>query len=308
VPSLFSSLKRGGTIGIVAPACWAKPAWIVSGKKFLEKHGYKVVVHPQNYLRQGQLAGNDTARANALMDMFANPDINAVMCARGGYGAIRLLDLLDYKLIKHNQKPFIGFSDITVLLNTIAKRCGIITYHGPMITNFVRQHHRRTVEDFLNLLQKNKRDYIFPQIDCVRAGQAQGKIAGGNLMLLQSMIGTPDDWSGKNTILFVEDVDEPLYKIDRLLCHLRRAGNFEGLRAVLVGEMVDVSDSKTGFVRKGEKPYGRDLQEIFLDNLPPTIPLCFNFPCGHGRYLTTLPIGAKATVNLSKRGARLRYS
>src|SRR6202012_3946472 len=132
--------KPGGTIGVVSPARWAKPEYIDAGKRLLKKHGFEVVVHAQNYLKEGQLGGSDAARAEAIMDMFLDRTIDAVICARGGTRSLRLVDKLDYKLIKRNPKPFIGFSDITVLLQAITRRCGFATYHGPMFVSFADEY------------------------------------------------------------------------------------------------------------------------------------------------------------------------
>ncbi len=300
-------LKAGGTIGIVSPARWSKPDWLVKGKAFLEARGYQVVIHAQNYLKDGQLAGHDAARAEAIMDMFADATIDAIFCARGGTGSMRLLDKLDYRFIKQNPKPFVGFSDITALLQAISAQCGFVTFHGPMFWNFAHDYDERMSEDLFQIIgTKNARVNLkFPEAETVRAGTAKARITGGNLALLQSLVGTPYDWSGKDVILFIEDVDEVLYRLDRELNHLRLAGKFEGVRAVIVGEMVDIGDGETGFMRAGEQPYGSDLKQIFVRHLPPEVPICFNFPCGHGRYLTTLPIGSCGELTLSDNGAEL---
>ena len=129
-------LKPGGSIGVISPGRWPKPEWIDKGKALLKKHGYQVVVHAQNYHKEGQLGGPDAVRAEAIMDMFMDRTIDAVICARGGTGSLRLLDKLDYKVIKKNPKPFMGYSDITVLLQSITKKCGFVTYHSPMLASF----------------------------------------------------------------------------------------------------------------------------------------------------------------------------
>jgi len=301
-------LKPGGTIGIVSPGRWLKPELIAKGKALLEKRGYQTVVHAQNYLQDGQLAGSDAARAEAIMDMFADRTIDAVMCARGGTGSIRLLERLDYKLIRRNPKPFIGFSDITVLLQAITRRCSFVTYHGPMTIIFAEKHDPRSVDDFFNVIGAKKSVRLrYPEAKAIRSGQAEGVLVGGNITLLQTLIGTPYDWASKDTILFIEDVDEILYRLDRTLYHLKLAGKFDGIRAVLVGEMCRMADGETGFARKGERPYGKTLKEILLDVLPPDIPLCFDVPCGHGGYVTTLPYGAEVKVSVSGRGVELVF-
>jgi len=303
------ALKPGGTIGIVAPARWLKSEGIKKTKVFLEKRGYRVVVHPQNDLRDGQLAGTDADRVSGLMDMFANPKIDAILCARGGGNGIRIIDKLDYKVIKRNPKPFIGFSDITVFLNAITKQCGFVTYHGPMAWNFVFDFDLRTVEDCFAILANTKKNFkhTFSGVDVLRPGKAEGVLIGGNITRLELLMDTAYDWSAKGGILFLEDVDEVLYKLDEKLQHLRLAGRFKDVRAIIIGEMINIGDGENGFVRKGKVPYGRTFKQIVLENMPPHIPLCMNFPCGHGEYLTTLPVGASVKLTLSKRGAELSF-
>jgi muramoyltetrapeptide carboxypeptidase len=310
MPVFPPPLKPGGAIGIVSPGRWAERVWIDEPKAFFESRGYRVVVHPQNNLRDGQLAGSDAARAEAIMDMFADTSIDAIICARGGTGSLRLLDKLDYELIRKNPKPFIGYSDISLLVNAISQRCGFVTYHGPLGWNFAQSNNDpRTISDLLAALGGSQSGCkrLYPEAECVRPGNAEGVLVGGNISLLQSLIGTPYDWSGQDAILFIEDVDEALYKIDRALNHFRLAGKFEGVRAILVGEMVDITDGETSLNREGEKPYGRTLRQIVEEHVPSGIPLCFNFPCGHGKYIATLPVGARAALVLNSRGAELSF-
>ncbi len=301
------ALRPGGTIGLVAPSRWPKPEWVAATVETLEKQGYRVVVHAQTSLRDGQLAGDDAARAGAIMAMFLDPAIDAILCARGGMGALRLLDRLDYEAIRRNPKPFVGFSDITTLLQAITKQSGLVTYHGPMAVSFARSENDPcTVADLLAVLGGEAGGLRYPDVDVARGGAAEGVLVGGNMALLQNLIGTPYDWSGEGALLFLEDVDEPLYKIDRTLTHFRLAGKFKGARAVMIGEMVAITDGETGANREGEKPYGKTLQQIVTEHVPPDVPLCFNFPCGHGRYATTLPVGGRARLTLDDDGAALR--
>jgi muramoyltetrapeptide carboxypeptidase len=303
-------LKPGGTIGIVSPARRPKPEWLVAGKALLENRGYKVVVHAQNYLKDGQLAGSDAARAEAIRDVFADSTIDAVMCARGGTGTLRILDRLDYKLIHSNPKPFVGFSDITLLLQAISKKCGFAAFHGPVFWNFANPYDPRTIDDLFAVIGEGppKRKLHYSGVTGLETGRAEGRLVGGNISLLQNLIGTPYDWSAKDAILVLEDVDEVIYKIDRTLTHFRLAGKFEGVRAVVVGEMLEIADGESGFLREGEQPYGRDLRQIFAENLPRGIPLCMNFPCGHGKYITTLPIGADVVLKLDSQSAELSFA
>ena len=309
MPPVFfpPALRRNASIGIVSPARWPEPEWLEKCTTVLEHHGYRVIIHPQNYLKDGQLAGSDEDRAAAVMELFEDPAIDAILCARGGANAIRIVGRLDYSVIARNPKPFIGFSDISLLLNAITQKTGMVTYHGPMAWNFANDHDPRTLTDLFALLHRTEPSFVqfYKGIDVPRGGTAEGILAGGNLTRLELLLATPYDWSARNSLLFIEDVDEVLYKIDEKLHHLRLAGRFEGVRAVIIGEMVDIGDGETGFARETEKPFGRDLRQIFLENIPADIPVCFNFPCGHGRYLTTLPLGAQAKLVLSDAGAEL---
>ncbi len=266
-------------------------------------------MHAQNYLQEGRLAGSDDARAAAIHDMFADSSIEAVLCVRGGTGSLRLLERLDYKMITANPKPFVGFSDITVLLHAIRKRCGFVTYHGPMVSNFAKANNDpRVMSDFLCIIGNRRKQsrLHFPDVSVIHQGKTEGLLFGGNVTMLQHLAGTSFDWSGHDAILFIEDVEEPLYKLDRALCHLKLAGKFEGLSAVLVGEMVGMTDADPSI--ENDRPFGRSLEEIVQEHVPAHVPLAFGFPCGHGSYITTLPVGAQAQITLGVRGVDISFS
>lgn len=302
--------QRGDTIGVISPASATKDFQTLErGKRLLEQQGFRVVLHPQNNLSWGQLAGSDEARANAIMEMFSDPSINAILCARGGNGSIRLLEMLDYDVIARNPKIFIGFSDITALLHAFHTRSGLVTYHGPMLSsNFGVDHAPQTLDDFLKVLTQAGQETTldFPGVEILTPGEAEGVLLGGNVTLLQNIAGTPYGWSGEGAILFIEDVDEILYRFDRTLRHFHLAGLLRGVAAVLVGEMTNVPDTETSFKRAGERPYGPTFRQI-LQELFPDVPLAVNLPCGHGPYTTTFPVGAHARVVLDDRGLRISF-
>jgi len=300
---------RGDAIGIVSPARWPKPEWLEKAKAHLSKRGYEVKIHPQNFLKYGQMAGSDEERASAVMDMFGDNSIQAILCARGGANSNRIVDKLDYKIIRKNPKPFIGFSDISLLQNAITKKSSLVTFHGPMVWNFAHDFDLPMLDDLFDLLENKKDNYRrqYEGVECIRPGKAEGVLVGGNITRLELLMGTPYDWSAKDSILFIEDVDEVIYKIDEKLAHFRLAGRFKNVKAVIIGEMVDIGDGETGFARKNEAPYGRTLRQAFLDHLPSNIPICMNFPCGHGRYITTLPIGAQTKIAISPQSTTLSF-
>ncbi|MFA6280735.1 MAG: LD-carboxypeptidase [Bdellovibrionales bacterium] len=294
-------LPPHGKVGIVAPSCHAPRAWTDNFKKKLVERGYQVVVHEQCYLKNGTLAGSDEARAQALMDMFVDSSIKAVFCVRGGTGATQILERLDYDAIQKNPKPFVGFSDMTALVNTITMRTGLVTFHGPMGWNFLSENADvRTEEALFAMIEKGERTLTFPDLEIDREGAAQGRLIGGNISLLRTLIGTPYEWPSEESILFIEDVEEPLYKIEVAMTHLRLAGKFKGVRAVLVGEMIDILDEKPDLDPREHTVYGHSLKDIMLKHLPPDIPLAFNVPCGHGRHLMTFPVGATVSLSLKQ--------
>jgi len=274
----------------------------------LEARGYRALVHPAFHLRHGVLAGDDRQRADALMSYFLDPQIDAVLCTRGGAGALMLLDLLDYEALRLHPKPFVGSSDVTALLIALYQKAGFVTFHGPLATQFAATDESRRAQDVLFSLIRREdpvRSFSLAPAYAERPGDARGVLIGGNLSLLASLIGTAYDFSTQDTILFFEDVDEPLYKIERMLTHLRLAGKFKGVRAVLVGQMVGILDEKPAHERLGHDVYGQDFRSLVLKHVPPSIPLAFDVPCGHGDFLTTFPIGAVVDVALRENACRL---
>lgn len=297
-------LPAKGTIGIVSPGMGVAAADLAEAKARLEKAGYSVVVHPQNYLSMGDFAGPDAARIEALMDMFADRTIDAIMCARGGVGCFRDLDALDYDFIKKNPKPFIGMSDVTVLLQALTQRTGMVTFHGPMAWHCAKAQDNQAVADSvqlaLDVLEGQGQTYRFADAVCLRAGAAEGPLWGGCLALLQTMIGTPYEVPTEGALLFVEDYAEPLYKIDRMLGHLRQSGRLDNIKGAMIGQFTGRPADET--------PYGIDLREIVMEHLPPDVPIAMNVPCGHIDFNVTLPIGLKAYLTVTPQGSELSFA
>jgi muramoyltetrapeptide carboxypeptidase len=301
-------LKKGDTIGIISPSSALNRDVFEKGVSFLEQNGYGVFVHPQNDLQRGQLAGRDKEKVAALTQLFINPAIDGIVCACGGNGAIRLLKHMDFELISKHPKTFVGYSDITILLQALLHQSGFVTFHGPMIGSFGRDFDPRTAIDFFAQIEARMDRLEVPEVEVLRAGRAEGILIGGNMTMLQNLISTPYDWDTQGVILFIEDVDEVLYRIDRMLQHFQLSGKFKHIKAVLVGEMLNTPDGETAHMRPGERPYGYTIEQILRENIPEDIPLCMNFPCGHGKYISTLPVGSKAQLTLDNRGASLVFS
>jgi len=250
--------------------------------------GYMVKFGSACHLQENQYAGSTEERIRELEELFADTEIDAIICARGGYGSIRVTDGLDYSIIRNNPKIFVGFSDITALHCAIQKECGFITFHGPMLWNFEKSADPFTLNNLLSVISgDNPSKLEFPndlKPTVLREGSATGQLFGGNLTLLSKMIGTRWDFDTEGTILFVEDVDEKFYRIDRDLLHLKRAGKFDRIAGIFVGQMTNIEDE--------EIPFGKSIDEIVMDVCGDgDYPIVSNFPCGHGSHLATLPLG-----------------
>ncbi len=307
-PILPPALRPGATIGIVAPARWPLASTVKNGVAWLENQGFKVRPHPHLTARDGRLAGSDTIRAEALAAMVTDDSVDAILCARGGSGSFRILEHVDFDMIRRHPKIICGFSDQTTLLNAITRRTGLVTFHGPMLRNLADpKTDPKTGQDWIDILSgKAPRDGKFFSASALVPGQAQGRLIGGNLNLLRNFIGTADDWSGEGKILFIEDIDEPLYKIDHMLWQLRAAGKFSGLKGVIVGHFVLHPDDHTPSTDPDDPPYNKPLPDLLRQYLPPGIPVCTDFPCGHTDYLTTLPLGVMAAIEVTAAQTKLR--
>ncbi|MCY6960636.1 S66 peptidase family protein [Clostridium brassicae] len=298
---IAKKLQIGDTIGLVSPASPEEFGSIKKGISFLKSLGFNVKEGKHIYDKLGYFAGNDKDRAEDLMNMFIDKTITMILCVRGGYGCMRLLPLLDYDIIKDNPKIFMGFSDITTLLNTLSSKCGFITFHGPMGSSNLEDE--ETFKSFLNTITKCNRPYALDTwtkapIDYVNKGCAQGKLVGGNLSLIISTLGTPYEIDTKDNILFIEDVKEPPYSIDRMLTQLHLSGKLKECRGVIIGQFTDCTLS--------DYTKSLNLEQILEDRiLSLNKPTVLNFMSGHDYPKLTLPIGAKAKINCDKKSLEI---
>ncbi len=291
-----NSLKPNATIGIVSPSSWMNETNLKYSISVFEEKGYNVVLGESVFLKKDSYAGTPEQRANDINGMFANPNIDAIICARGGYGANRVLPLLDYDLIKANPKIFMGYSDITAFLTSITQKTNLITFHGPMLSTF-----KKGMVDYnFELMEKTlsgdesfviqSPSNLHPKI--LKSGDATGPLWGGNMCLLINRLGTKDQLNTNGVILFLEDIGEYLYAFDRMLVHMKEAGMFDNIKGLIIGELLDMKDQDT--------PFGKTTDDIVMDvcgNLD--IPIISNFPCGHGKYQATMPISAHVELNAS---------
>jgi muramoyltetrapeptide carboxypeptidase len=325
-------LQPGDTIAIVAPASPPpEPKNIDRGAVALEELGFKVKFAPNVRKRHGFLAGSDRDRAGDLMKMFTDRRVNAILCVRGGYGATRLLPLLDYRLIHANAKIFVGYSDITALHCALLTKANLISFHGPMLnSDFARKDSPDfTLQSFFRTLGMERGTLGRSGSDCpnrnelkflsasgnaaarsaalqfgnishgyrrktmqvLRRGLAQGQLIGGNLTLLCNMIGTPWQPPFKNRILFLEDLREEPYRFDRMLTYLLNCGLLQQVTGIAIGINRDCNDPKA-------KEYRQTLEDVFRERLLPLkVPVVMGLPFGHVPHNATLPIGAVVELN-----------
>jgi len=292
------SIKVNSTIGVVSPSYWLDENVLKNTAKFFTDLGYNIKISKSNSLQWGPFAGTPQERADDLHRMFADPKIDAVMCARGGYGANRVLPLLDYDLIRKNPKIFIGYSDITAYLTSITQKTNLVTFHGPMLTTYKKSWINYNYNLMNRVLTGENNINIEPpeslKTRILKDGTASGPLWGGNMSLLINRLGTSDALNTNGVILFLEDIDEYLYSFERMLVQMRTSGMFDQINGLIIGELEDIRDQEVRF--------GRNTDEIILDICGDLdIPIVSNFPCGHGKYQATLPISITTEINTTKK-------
>ena len=291
-------IKVNSTIGVVSPSYWLDENVLKNTAKFFTDLGYNIKISKSSSLQWGPFAGTPQERADDLHRMFADPKIDAIMCARGGYGANRVLPMLDYDLIRKNPKIFIGYSDITAYLTSITQKTNLVTFHGPMLTTYKKSWINYNYNLMKRVLTGENNINIEPpeslKTRILKDGTASGPLWGGNMSLLINRLGTSDTLNTNGVILFLEDIDEYLYSFERMLVQMRTSGMFDQINGLIVGELEDIRDQEVRF--------GRNTDEIILDICGDLdIPIVSNFPCGHGKYQATLPISITTEINTTKK-------
>jgi muramoyltetrapeptide carboxypeptidase len=292
----------GSRVALVAPAGpLLEQDDLTRAQELCRALGYEPMLGTNAYSRHGYLAGTDEQRLADLNCALQDPAISAVWCIRGGYGALRLLEHVDYDAIARRPKALVGFSDITTLLNAITRVAGVVTFHGPVarapMPEFTRRHFERVLRSTTPAGRLGRiappADVLVPQenrIVTLCGGAAEGPLAGGNLSLLQCLIGTPYFPDLHGAILFLEDVGEDLYNVDRMLAHLRMVGAFRHLAGVAVGRFTELERSG----RDGALGFDEVLATYFE---PLSIPVAYGFPIGHIECQWTLPLGVTARLD-----------
>jgi len=285
-------VKKGDTIGLVAPAGpLINKDNFAAGIQILQNRGLKVKFNPKLLNAKGYLAGSDQERADEFNRLWSDPEVKGLVAARGGYGCLRMIDLIDMKQIGKHPKILIGFSDLTVLLNAIHKKTGLVTYHGPVVTTLAKID-RQSKTSFFNVLAGKTSDFIAPaKLKVLKSGMAKGVLMGGNLTTLIHMIGTPYEIPWNKTILFLEDTGEVPYRLDRLLTHLYQAKCLQKVKGIILGKFTD-NDNKES--PKLQKIVQERITELLRDI---KIPIWSNFRTGHSCRNLTLPVGMEVEMD-----------
>lgn len=290
------TLKPGSKIGVMAPSSFVEREDIEKSSALLESKGYEVFIHPQTYARDNQSAGNAQEKLKALHALYADESIDAIWAAGGGNRALYLLDDLDYNLIAKNQKPLIGFSDVTVLLNAVYAHTGTAGWHAQV---FKHLHSFKQLDETLAALSGDKSEMPLDQSKIIQPGKAEGLLLGGCLSLFHYLPGTNDCPNLQGAILLLEDCGDELSRFDRMFAHMKRMGVFEQIGALILGEFHDVKD--------GARPFGFSLKDIVLEALDGRdIPLLINAPFGHGDNLLPLAIGQTALLDTNDISLQLK--
>ncbi len=291
-------LHKGDVIGLVTPASSPDDLTrIEKGVKYLEGLGYRVEIGENVGKNIGYLAGSDEQRVSDLHYMFAKKDVKAIMCIRGGYGSPRLLDKIDYSLIKKNPKIFIGYSDITVLQLAFYKKAGLITFAGPMLAvDFWNEVSKFTEEMFWAMITTNKKfgKIINPDNEkfyTLKPGKAQGELLGGNLCLIASIIGSEYLPSFQDKIIMLEEIGEAPYRVDRMMNQLKLAGIIEKSKGILLGRFVDCYETDSS---KKSLTLNEVIDDYFGQLKKPVV---YNFKHGHITDNITVAFGAKYKIN-----------
>ncbi|NUO78964.1 LD-carboxypeptidase [candidate division KSB1 bacterium] len=297
-------LRKGDVIGVIAPASPMKPELLESGVRYLEGLGYRVKLGKHIFKKHGYLAGTDKERAQDLNNMFRDRRVHAIICARGGYGTPRLLPLLDYQAMQQQPKVFVGYSDLTALQLAIFKHAKLITFSGPMVAadmgrgldSFTEENFWRMMTSptaFGEVQRPNGESY-----GVISKGKVTGRLIGGCLSLIAPIAGTRHMPSLTDSIFFVEDVGEVVYRWDRFFAQFRELGLLQRIGGFMLGQATDCLPPEGEATLTFE-----DLMRDFIK--PLKVPALMGLDYGHGRVKHTMPIGARAELEVSSRRTRL---
>ena len=292
-------LKSGDAIAITCPAGYMAAGKAAACINILQEQGYEVVIgETLGSSSVNYFSGTDEQRLNEMQGFLDDKNIKAILCARGGYGTGRIIDKLCFKKFSKRPKWIIGYSDITVLHTFLYQNYNVASLHAPMAAAFNETGHEAFTGTLLAALRGDKGNYRAKPSSFNRYGKAKGTLIGGNLSLLANSIGTSSDFETKNCILFIEDIGEQLYSIDRMLSQLKRTGMLKSISGLVVGGFTDMKDC--------DRPFGKNIYEIISETVAEyDYPVCYDFPVSHGNENVALKQGVKYNFSVNEEGGFL---
>ena len=292
------ALNPGDLIYITAPAKLMDPQAVSYAKKHLEQNGFNVLISKNCLGKHHYFSGTDEERLLDFQFGIDHPDVRAILCARGGYGSIRLVDRINWANMLREPKWMIGFSDITVFHHRLNK-LGVQSIHGSMPINF-EKNTEAALTSLVNTLKGSWPQFLLPSNQSNKVGIATGNLIGGNLSIVYSMLGTDDQYDFEDSILFLEDLGEHYYQVERMFFALKKSGAFQKIKGLIIGGISELEDT--------DPPLGRTIEEIVLDQLMFTrIPVLFNFPGGHIEDNRAMVFGKKIQLTVSEGEASVVY-
>jgi muramoyltetrapeptide carboxypeptidase len=294
-------LHPGDTVAIVAPARKVSRAELEPAVRKLEEWGLKVLLGTHVLGEYNQYSGTDAERTSDLQQMLDNPQVKAIFAARGGYGILRIIDYLDFSAFCMNPKWIVGFSDVTILHSHIHTCFGIATLHGPMPFTFPTDgSNTEAILSLRKALFGEEINYEIPTANFSVPGSNKGILTGGNLSILYALSGSVSDIETKDKILFLEDLDEYLYHIDRMLLGMKRSGKLSGLAGLIIGGMTKMNDNQV--------PFGKTAEEIISDTVSDyNYPVCFGFPAGHMEDNRALILGKEVCLEVNAESCQVKF-
>jgi muramoyltetrapeptide carboxypeptidase len=278
-------------IRIIAPAKTIEKEYVLYAKSYLEDNGFQVEISKHCLGQYRYFSGTDAERVLDFQQALDDESVDYILCARGGYGSVRIIDEINFSKFKINPKLIFGFSDITVIHNHIQSKFNLPTVHSTVPLNF-KDNSKESLASLIDVLNKQAIKYVFPAYPKNVLGDIRAKVVGGNLSVLHSLIGTNSDVNFDGTILFIEDLAESIYAIDRMMWTFKKANKLRHIAGLIVGGFTNINDTKP--------PFCKTVEEVILEHTKHlNIPICFNFPAGHINDNRAIILGQNATLKIT---------